>query len=317
MNKDAEAVIRLSAAAVLPPVAGTALVALSVVVFGEYGWTLFVVLPIFLGFTSTAIYAPHGDKSFVRCFLAGLSSLAAIAVLLMVTAIEGLICLAMAMPLAVPLMGIGSFIAYGVTRQWMNDKTAAGLSVVLFLLMPVLMGFEASDRSEPSLYTVSTTVEIDAPIETVWKNVVTFSHIDAPPEGILNLGFAYPTDAKIEGQGVGAVRYCNFTTGPFVEPITDWQEPNFLAFDVAKQPAPMIEMTPYAELHAAHLQYIRSRKGQFRLYERDGRTVVEGTTFYTHDIAPDAYWNIFSDEVIHKIHVRVLNHIKAVSERRM
>jgi len=180
-----------------------------------------------------------------------------------------------------------------------------------------MMGFENSSRSEPALHSVVTAVEIDAPVGEVWKNVVAFPQIDAEPEGILNLGFAYPINAKIDGAGVGAIRYCNFNTGPFVEPITAWEEPNLLAFDVAKQPAPMIEMTPYAELLAAHLQYIRSRKGQFRLYERNGKTVVEGTTFYTHDIAPDAYWKLFSDEVIHKIHLRVLNHVKAVSEKRM
>ena len=187
---------------------------------------------------------------------------------------------------------------------------------MMIALMPLLMGIEKADNSQPTLHKVVTTVEIDAPIDVVWGNVVAFPQIHAAPEGILNLGFAYPINAKIDGEGVGAVRYCNFNTGPFVEPITAWQEPNLLAFDVAEQPAPMIEMTPYAEMHAAHLQYIRSQKGQFRLFERGGKTVVEGTTFYTHYIAPDAYWKLYSDEIIHKIHLRVLDHIKAVSERR-
>lgn len=317
MDKDTEATLRVIAAAVVPPVAGTTIVALGAVVLQEYSWPLFVLLPVFLGFASTAIYSPRGDKSFARCFFAGLSSLVTIGVLLLFVAIEGLICLVMAVPLAVPMMGTGSFIAYGVTRQWRNSRLPSGLSVLLFLMMPVLMGFEASNKTEPTLHSVTTAVEIDAPIEVVWRNVVTFSRIEEPPEGILNLGFAYPTDAKIEGSGVGAIRYCNFTTGAFVEPITAWQEPNLLAFDVAEQPAPMIEMTPYAELHAAHLQYLRSRKGQFRLYEKDGKTIVEGTTFYTHDIAPDIYWNLFSDEIIQKIHLRVLNHIKHESENRV
>jgi hypothetical protein len=245
-----------------------------------------------------------------------LSSLVTIGAFLVFFAIEGLICLVMALPLAVPMMAIGAFVAYGVIRQWINNKNATAISAVLFLLLPVFMGFEAADNSKPTLHSVSTTVEIDAPIDVVWKNVVTFSKIDKEPEGILNLGFAYPIDAHIEGEGVGAVRYCNFTTGPFVEPITVWQEPNLLTFDVVEQPAPMVELTPYKEIHAAHLQYIRSQKGQFRLYEKDGKTVVEGTTFYTHDIAPDAYWKLLSDEIISKIHLRVLTHIKEVSERK-
>ena len=32
-------------------------------------------------------------------------------------------------------------------------------------------------------------------------------------------------------------------------------------------------------------------------------------------IGPDAYWRLYSDEIIRQIHLRVLNHIKEVSER--
>ena len=37
-------------------------------------------------------------------------------------------------------------------------------------------------------------------------------------------GLAYPMRARIEGSGPGAVRYCEFSTGPFVEPIVTWDE---------------------------------------------------------------------------------------------
>jgi hypothetical protein len=314
MSPEMNATLRVIAAAIVPPVVATAVIFFSVGVLGEYGWILFLALPMVLGFSSVVIFAPHGDRSFARCFFVSLSSLVTVGVFLVLIAIEGLICLLMTLPIAVPMMALGAFIAYGVTRQWMNSKSATGLSAILFLMLPVMMGFEASDRSEPTLHTVVTTVEIDAPIETVWRNVVAFPRIDAEPEGVLRLGFAYPTDARIEGDGVGAIRYCNFSTGPFVEPITGWEEPNLLAFDVSEQPAPMVELTPYSELHATHLQYIRSQKGQFRLYETNGKTFVEGTTFYTHDIAPDPYWNLFSHQIIQSIHLRVLTHIKTVSE---
>jgi hypothetical protein len=35
------------------------------------------------------------------------------------------------------------------------------------------------------------------------------------------------------------VRYCVFSTGPFVEPITVWEPGRRLGFDVAQQPPPM------------------------------------------------------------------------------
>ena len=45
-------------------------------------------------------------------------------------------------------------------------------------------------------------------------------------------GLAYPLRARLVGAGVGAVRHCEFTTGAFVEPITVWDAPHRLAFDV-------------------------------------------------------------------------------------
>jgi hypothetical protein len=314
MNNALQKVKRYGGPVIVPPILGTGLVYLAAVTMAEYGWALFLLLPFVLGFSSAVIFSPKGTNPLWKLILVGLNSIAVTGVLIMLTAIEGLVCLAMALPITVPLMVFGSVFGWATTRYFRETRAGAGLAALLFALTPILMGFEKADNSQPPLHSVTTTIQIDAPIETVWKNVVTFSRIDSEPEGILNLGFAYPTDARIEGIGVGAVRYYNFTTGPFIEPITEWQEPNLLAFDVASQPAPMIEMTPYAELHAAHLQYIRSSKGQFRLYEHNGKTIVEGTTFYTHDIAPDAYWDLFSDEIIHKIHLRVLGHIKKVSE---
>ena len=46
----------------------------------------------------------------------------------------------------------------------------------------------------------------------------------------------------------------------------------------------------------------------------DGTTRLEGTTWYTNRIWPSGYWRLWSDLIIHRIHLRVLNHIKNVSE---
>lgn len=232
--------------------------------------------------------------------------------MLIALAFEGVVCLVMAFPIALVLAFCGTLVGMVF---WETKKNALQiLPLILLCLLPFSLSFESSNKSAPPVHKVVSTVEINAPIEKVWRNVVAFPQIESEPEGILRFGFAYPINAKIDGAGAGAVRYCNFNTGAFVEPVTAWQEPNLLAFDVREQPAPMIEMSLYNNLQAAHLDYIKSERGQFRLYEKDGVTVVEGTTFYTHDIAPDFYWNLFSDEIIHQIHLRVLNHIKKVSE---
>jgi hypothetical protein len=129
-------------------------------------------------------------------------------------------------------------------------------------------------------------------------------------------GIAYPIRAEIEGKGVGAVRNCIFSTGPFVEPITRWDEPNRLSFDVTSQPCPMKEWSPY-NIHPPHLDHhLISKKGEFRLIRLEGnRTRLEGSTWYSNNMWPNGYWGIWSDAVIHGIHLRVLDHIRTEAEK--
>ena len=125
-----------------------------------------------------------------------------------------------------------------------------------------------------------------------------------------------PLRAHIEGTGVGAVRHCVFSTGTFVEPITVWEPGRRLAFDVAEQPAPLTEWSPWDDLAPPHLNgFFRTRRGEFLLIPLpDGRTRLEGRTWYEVDIAPAGYWMAFADAFTSRIHGRVLMHIGRLAE---
>ena len=57
--------------------------------------------------------------------------------------------------------------------------------------------------------------------------------------------------------------------------------------------------------------------GQFRLVRLPGgRTRLEGTTWYQHGLYPAGYWRLWSDWIIHRIHLRVLEHVKRLSEEK-
>jgi hypothetical protein len=159
---------------------------------------------------------------------------------------------------------------------------------------------------------------VNAPPERVWKHVVSFAELPPPEEAIFRAGVAYPIRAHIEGSGPGAIRYCEFSTGPFVEPIKIWDEPRLLQFSVTANPRPMQEWSPYPNVEPRHLDgYLVSRQGQFRLVALPGgRTLLEGTTWYQHHLWPAGYWQVWSDAIIHRIHLRVLRHVKALSEAR-
>jgi hypothetical protein len=85
---------------------------------------------------------------------------------------------------------------------------------------------------------------------------------------------------------------------------------------VTEQPEPMFELTPYRHIHPPHLDgAFRSTRGEFRLVELPGgRTRLEGRTWYRLEIYPHAYWTVWTDWIVHRIHLRVLRHIERLAE---
>ena len=78
----------------------------------------------------------------------------------------------------------------------------------------------------------------------------------------------------------------------------------------------MFEMSPYQHVHPPHLDgTLCSTRGEFRLVPLAGdRTRLEGRTWYEFDMFPYTYWTLWSDLMIHRIHRRVLKHIRRLSE---
>jgi hypothetical protein len=147
---------------------------------------------------------------------------------------------------------------------------------------------------------------------------MTRGEIPPPTELLFRSGIAYPIRAEISGHGPGSIRQCIFSTGPFVEPIQVWDEPRLLRFGVTAIPAPLEVLSPYGHIEPRHLRgYFTSEKGQFLLTPLpSGGTRLQGTTWYRNAIWPSAYWRLWSDYIIHRIHLRVLNHIKQEVEAR-
>ena len=151
--------------------------------------------------------------------------------------VEGIACLVMASPLALFLAFVGGMLAYSIRGGFWRRPSSPALLLIVLLCTPLLMGAEAAMPRQAPVYEVRTAVEIDAPPETVWRNVVSFRQLPPPDDWLFRTGIAYPVRAEIRGQGVGAIRYCEFSTGAFVEPIEVWDEPRRLAFRVTREPA--------------------------------------------------------------------------------
>jgi hypothetical protein len=275
---------------------------------GAYGWTVFVVLPFILGGLACWVFTP---KTALGAAGIGALAICAASFSLLFVGLEGLGCIAMCIPLIAPLGSIGGLLVFWTMRIKVDPRSAA----MLLLLPSATLAFDL--KCPPTVFEVHSEVVVAATPEQVWNHVVTFSELPEPDEWFFRTGLAYPKRARIVGSGVGAIRYCEFSTGPFVEPIEVWDEPRLLAFRVTENPAPMREWSPYAEVLPKHLHgYLISKYGQFKLTPlSDGHTLLEGTTWYQHGLWPGEYWRWWSDAIIHRIHLRVLNHVRMLAER--
>jgi hypothetical protein len=273
---------------------------------GAYGWTLFVMLPFIAGGLGTWSFQPltMGRAAKIGALIGALECS-----LFLALGIEGLICVAMAIPILIPCTMIGSLLVY-LARTWSSPKHPA----VLGLLAPMTLFFDV--KATPPVYTVTTRMVVNAAPERVWKYVVAFPGIAAQPDWVLRTGVAYPIRTRIVGSGVGAARKCDLSTGTVEERVVVWDEPRLLRFDVTATPPAMKETGLYGPINAKHLNgYYIGKQGEFRLTRLPGgRTLLVGTSWYQHGLWPAEYWRWWSDAVVHHVHQRVLEHIRSLSE---
>lgn len=277
---------------------------------GTYGFSLFLLVPFLMGLVPGFYFAHRYQLSLSSSLLFVLKALAINFGSLLLFGLEGVLCIVMALPLALVMAGLGVMCG----RLIATSPLQMGPPKSLMLILPIV---PILDQLFPSHRTVVESEKVvEASPEEVWPHVVGFSKLSEPNHWLFKLGIAAPTHATIKGSGVGATRYCHFTTGTFVEPITHWEEPYLLSFDVEEQPLPMDELSLYEEISAPHLNgFFRSEKGSFILKPLPtGQTLLIGKTWYASDIHPGWYWDLFGRFFISTIHNRVLDHIANLAE---
>jgi hypothetical protein len=296
---------------------GLASAALAMRVLTNYGWGLFVALPFTMGFAAALIYGVREPRTLKGCIGVACLSIGILGAALLGLAVDGVICILMAAPLALPLAAFGGLCAYLIQkRRWLQTEAPVLLSALL-LFAPGVEYLEHLAPTPPPVFVVRTSVDIQAPPQKVWDEVIAFSQIPPPKEWMFRAGIAYPIRAEMFGRGPRAERHCVFSTGAFVEPIEVWDAPHLLKFSVTSNPPPLQEWTPYSHIDPPHLHgFLVSEGGQFLLTPLpNGGTRLEGTTWYRHGLWPASYWSLWSGAIIHQIHLRVLTHIREEAEK--
>jgi uncharacterized membrane protein YhaH (DUF805 family) len=299
-------------------IAGIALtlaaVAVSTLVFGTYGYGIFLASPFVIGGVVgyLANRAADLDGSETNRIVMATGFFGCLA--LLATALEGVGCLIMAAPLAIFAAMLGGLVGGDAGRR----KRSAGGMVSSVAVLPLIFALEAV--FPPSLmFATEQTISVNAPPDRVWKAIVRMETIEEPVSLIHHVGIAYPVRGRVFGEGVGALRYGDFSTGTAVERVTQWEENRKLAFIVLKDIPGLRELSPYRHVHAPHVHgYFTTRETSFELIPIEGGvTQIVERTSHELKLDPALYWLPFARFMVNTNNARVLRHIKAQAERTM
>jgi hypothetical protein len=262
-------------------------------------WPSFFLIPFIVGLVAAWFWRRLGRTlgwSFLDALWVSLVGLGAAAIILR----EGVVCLVIVFP------ALYVFVAAGILlgRLWFRPNYSK-LQLTIFPLLALVTLGESIYHSEEQAV-VTDQIVIHAPPAKVWPHVLAFSEIpDAPDYWIFRLGLPYPTRTTNSGNFVGADRQCMFSNGIVIkERVAEFVPGEKLTFDVAEQPT-----DPEAYGH------ISLHRGQFLLRDNhDGTTTLIGSSWYTLHVRPRWYFDLWTRDMTRAVHLRVMNHVRRLSE---
>jgi hypothetical protein len=263
-------------------------------------WPSFFLMPFLVGVIAAWFWRRLNRTfgwSFLDALWVTLAGLAAAAIVLH----EGVVCLVIVSPALYILVLCGILLG----RIWFRSDYSKLQLTIVPLLALITLG-ESLYHSEQRAI-VTDRILIQAPPAKVWPHVLAFPEIpDAPHYWIFRLGLPYPTTTTNGGNFVGADRQCIFSNGVIVkERVAEFVPNEKLTFDVAEQPT-----DPEAYGH------ITLHRGQFVLQDNhDGTTTLIGSSWYTLHVRPRWYFDLWTRDMSRAVHLRVMNHIKRLSEQ--
>ncbi len=298
-------------------VAGLALtlaaVAVSTLVFGVYGYGLFIFAPFVIGGVTAFFANREADVGTRRTDRIAMGALLLSGIGLVLVALEGLTCILMASPLAAGAAFLGGRLGRAIANSRHNRPQNL---VPVIAALPLVFALEAIMPATTTFVTEQR-IAVRAAPETVWQSLLVMD-IAEPPSLLFRVGVAYPLRGEIVGEGVGAQRNGTFSTGTAIERVTEWSPARKLAFTVEKDVPAMREVSPYEHVHAPHaVGYFRTDLTSFELVPQGiGQTEIVERTSHELRLDPVLYWLPMARWIVAENNARVLRHLKLDAESR-
>ena len=288
-------------------------VALGALAFGSYGYGMFVASPFIIGAVTAYIANRKRDLGTERTMLVVLMGTAIGGAALLAVALEGVVCIGLAAPLGFAVAVIGGLLGRAIAVRL---GSSPGQTMGAIALVPLIFVSE-SLMPTTTRFDTQQAIEINAPPAVVWQSIIRMDMRDEPVALPYRLGLAYPLGGEVVGEGVGALRRGEFSTGTALERVTEWIPDRKLAFVVEKDVPALRELSPYEHVHAPHVRgYYLTNLTSFELVPLPGnRTQLVERTSHELKLEPILYWMPLARLVIDLNNDRVLRHIKRQAER--
>jgi hypothetical protein len=286
-----------------------AAVALGTLVFGNYGSALFLLTPFVIGAICAYIANYRANIGGRQTAWAVVLAVVLGSLMLVAVALEGAVCIIMAAPLGLGMALIGGVLGRAMALQ---ARRPAGQPLQCIALLPLMFAVE-NVLPPAASFDTDQSIAVAAPPELVWQSILSTDPIEGPLALPFRLGVAYP----LRGEGIGAERLGEFSTGTAIERVTEWALNQKLAFVVVRDIPGMRELSPYEHVHAPHvIGYFRTTYTSFELVRRsDGGTDIVERTSHELRLDPVVYWLPMAQWIVRQNNARVLQHIRAHAER--
>lgn len=216
---------------------------------------------------------------------------------------EGIFCLIIVSPLIFLFLFVGVLV--GEEMYWRKKNKRLNASIIGILLLVFIVDVNTDHQY---VRVVSDEVLIQATPEEIWKHVVAFEPItEEPTFWMFKLGMPKPMETTVTAYCQGAGRKCIFNDNIiFEETMTVFQPNKDLTFDIITPPQdPEI------------IGHIETQRGQFLLKDNhDGTTTLIGNSWYKLNVFPAWYYDLWAESIVRNVHLRVMNHIKILSEKK-
>lgn len=275
----------------------------------EYGFMLFIGVPLSIGFTAGFIMK-NPTKSIFHIFNKVLLIFIVITLLLILCKVEGGICIIM---IAVPLYILLLFsYALGHIIRVHYSITQKPFLFSLILINPFFAGIDLSMKDGFTQH-IEDKLTINADTSIVWNVLTQPVQYAEPTNFFFKYGVNYPKNMQVTAANDSLYLVCNLRNGDAALKITSLKEDTLLRFEPQQNILPIKELTVYKNINTPHSHdaYFKINYGEFMIKQLgENKTELYASTELTHHLRPYFYWNLWNRYIIHHMHKNVLQTIK-------